>query len=191
MPDPRDEVAQAWLENDPGMVPPRDPTAGPRQMWQQGYASPQPTPQNQRVLGKGIGALMHGASEVLQIPDRMFEGARVERDPAATWQQVEQARRQQVEGATEAALNLLGTGAPLAATRPGATVGSSGGVLRGKPGGPHPGGIQVYHSSPHDFDKFDWSKLRTGEGANIYGSGVLFRREPGGERTGRAVLEAV
>lgn len=51
-------------------------------------------------------------------------------------------------------------------------------LLKGKPGGPHPGGIHVYHSSPHDFDKFDWSKLRTGEGANMYGSGFYFAENP-------------
>jgi hypothetical protein len=36
----------------------------------------------------------------------------------------------------------------------------------------------VYHSSPHDFDKFDLSKLRTGEGANTYGSGFYFAENP-------------
>jgi len=177
MADPRDELAYADLANEPGLLPPRDPTAAARAMWQQRYASPEPTSENQRALGKGIGALVHGASEALQIPDRMFEGVRVERDPAATWQQVEQARRQQVGGATEAALNLLGTGAPLAAGR-GATVGSSGGVLRGKLGGPWEGGIRAYHSSPHDFDRFDWSKLRTGEGANSYGAGFYAAENP-------------
>jgi hypothetical protein len=51
-------------------------------------------------------------------------------------------------------------------------------ILGGKVGGPTPTGIHVYHSSPHDFDKFDLSKLRSGEGANIYGSGFYFAENP-------------
>jgi hypothetical protein len=51
-------------------------------------------------------------------------------------------------------------------------------VLAGKVGGPTPSGIHVYHSSPHDFDKFDLSKLRTGEGANVYGAGTYLAENP-------------
>ena len=51
-------------------------------------------------------------------------------------------------------------------------------LLRGKPGGPWEGGIRAYHSSPHDFDRFDWSKLRTGEGANTYGAGFYSAENP-------------
>ena len=51
-------------------------------------------------------------------------------------------------------------------------------VLGGKIGGPWEGGIRAYHSSPHDFDKFDWSKLRTGEGANTYGAGFYAAENP-------------
>jgi hypothetical protein len=57
-------------------------------------------------------------------------------------------------------------------------IGKTGGLLRGKPGGPWEGGIRVYHSSPHDFDRFDWSKLRTGEGANTYGAGFYAAENP-------------
>jgi hypothetical protein len=51
-------------------------------------------------------------------------------------------------------------------------------LLMGKPGGPWEGGIRAYHSSPHDFDRFDWSKLRTGEGANSYGAGFYAAENP-------------
>jgi len=51
-------------------------------------------------------------------------------------------------------------------------------LLMGKVGGPWEGGIRAYHSSPHDFDKFDWSKLRTGEGANTYGAGFYAAENP-------------
>jgi hypothetical protein len=35
-------------------------------------------------------------------------------------------------------------------------------------------GIKAYHGSPHDFDRFDMSKIGTGEGAQAYGHGLYF-----------------
>ena len=54
-------------------------------------------------------------------------------------------------------------------------------------------GIRAYHSSPHDFDKFDLSKIGTGEGAqSATGTWLYFAGEPCGEgRAGRAVLEPI
>lgn len=37
-----------------------------------------------------------------------------------------------------------------------------------------PDGIRAYHGSPHDFDKFDMSKIGTGEGAQAFGHGLYF-----------------
>jgi hypothetical protein len=34
--------------------------------------------------------------------------------------------------------------------------------------------IRAYHGSPHDFDKFDMSKIGTGEGAQTFGHGLYF-----------------
>jgi len=39
--------------------------------------------------------------------------------------------------------------------------------------------IRVYHGSPHKFDKFDLSKIGTGEGAQAYGHGGYFAESPG------------
>jgi len=39
-------------------------------------------------------------------------------------------------------------------------------------------GIDAYHSSPHKFDKFDISKIGTGQGAQSYGYGVYFAESP-------------
>jgi hypothetical protein len=39
-------------------------------------------------------------------------------------------------------------------------------------------GIRAYHSSPYDFDKFDLSKIGTGEGAQVYGHGLYFAENP-------------
>ena len=38
--------------------------------------------------------------------------------------------------------------------------------------------IRAYHSSPHDFDRFDLSKIGTGEGAQAYGHGLYFAENP-------------
>lgn len=37
-----------------------------------------------------------------------------------------------------------------------------------------PTGFRAYHGSPHDFDRFDLSKIGTGEGAQAYGNGLYF-----------------
>ena len=42
-----------------------------------------------------------------------------------------------------------------------------------------PPGIRAYHGSPHDFDKFDLSKIGTGEGAQAYGHGLYFAENEG------------
>lgn len=39
--------------------------------------------------------------------------------------------------------------------------------------------MTVYHGSPHDFDKFDMSKIGTGEGAQAYGHGLYVAEKPG------------
>jgi hypothetical protein len=44
-------------------------------------------------------------------------------------------------------------------------------------GAPRPG-IKAYHGSPHDFDRFDISKIGTGEGAQSYGHGLYFAENP-------------
>ena len=33
-------------------------------------------------------------------------------------------------------------------------------------------GIRAFHGSPHDFDRFDISRIGTGEGAQAYGHGT-------------------
>lgn len=42
-----------------------------------------------------------------------------------------------------------------------------------------PPGITAYHGSPHDFDRFDMSKIGTGEGAQAYGHGLYFAESEG------------
>lgn len=49
-------------------------------------------------------------------------------------------------------------------------------------------GIRAYHGSPHDFDKFDLSKVGTGEGAQVYGHGLYFAENPSVARSYRDEL---
>jgi hypothetical protein len=49
-------------------------------------------------------------------------------------------------------------------------------------------GIKAYHGSPHDFDRFDMSKIGTGEGAQAYGHGLYFAENEGVARNYRDAL---
>lgn len=42
----------------------------------------------------------------------------------------------------------------------------------------NPVGMTVWHGSPHLFEKFDLSKIGTGEGAQAYGKGLYFAENP-------------
>ncbi len=60
---------------------------------------------------------------------------------------------------------------------------ASGGMLAAEPPS-----ITAYHGSPHDFDKFDISKIGTGEGAQAYGHGLYFAGNEGVARSYRDAL---
>lgn len=49
-------------------------------------------------------------------------------------------------------------------------------------------GIRAYHGSPHDFDRFDISKIGSGEGAQSYGHGLYFAENEGVARAYREQL---
>lgn len=57
------------------------------------------------------------------------------------------------------------------------------------PAAPKPQGIKAYHGSPHDFDRFDISKIGTGEGNQAYGHGLYFAEAEGTAKQYRDVLE--
>lgn len=48
--------------------------------------------------------------------------------------------------------------------------------------------IRAYHGSPYDFDKFDASKIGTGEGAQAYGHGLYFA---GNENVARSYRDSL
>jgi hypothetical protein len=49
--------------------------------------------------------------------------------------------------------------------------------------------ITAYHGSPHDFDRFDSSKIGMGEGAQAYGHGLYFSENPDVARSYRDALK--
>jgi hypothetical protein len=49
-------------------------------------------------------------------------------------------------------------------------------------------GIRAFHGSPHRFDRFDMSRIGTGEGAQAYGHGLYFAENEGVARSYRATL---
>ena len=49
-------------------------------------------------------------------------------------------------------------------------------------------GIKAFHGSPHDFEKFDLSKIGTGEGAQAYGHGLYFAQDENVARSYRDTL---
>jgi hypothetical protein len=51
-------------------------------------------------------------------------------------------------------------------------------------------GIRAYHGSPHDFDRFDMSKIGTGEGAQAYGHGLYFAESEGVAKSYKESLKA-
>jgi len=51
--------------------------------------------------------------------------------------------------------------------------------------------IRAYHGSPHNFDRFDASKIGTGEGAQAYGHGLYFAGAEDVARTYRDISPAV
>ena len=55
-----------------------------------------------------------------------------------------------------------------------------GGVVASRLAPPPAGslGMNVFHGSPHKFDKFDMSKIGTGEGAQAYAHGLYFAEHP-------------
>lgn len=53
------------------------------------------------------------------------------------------------------------------------------------------GGIRAYHGSPYTFERFDMSKIGTGEGAQAYGRGLYFAESEGVARSYRDALSRV
>src|SRR5258705_5449124 len=103
-------------------------------------------------------AVSHGLGSLATLPKRAID---------ASMQDVQHLgdpdyQRQSIGPALETAMTMTG----------GAGVGpAEANTLRA--------GIKAYHGSPHDFDRFDASKIGTGEGAQSYGHGLYFAENEG------------
>ena len=106
-----------------------------------------------------------------------------------------QAGRLATGGSEDVAGDLAGVGAAVAPV-PGAGIGKALGkaAKAGVEGAEHAATghigdmIKAYHGSPHDFDRFDLSKIGTGEGAQAYGHGLYFAENEGVARDYRNKL---
>jgi hypothetical protein len=116
------------------------------------------SPHAQGKFNRIADALVGGLRDWIATPGRaMREGITTEQ--AADW-------------AAPTALGMIGA-SRFPGAAPAEAVGATGGRLV------QPEGIRAYHGSPHDFDKFDLSKIGTGEGAQAYGHGLYFAENPG------------
>jgi len=164
----------------PDLVPvdydPFAPTATPPNRLPPRFGTGEASPAFQRATDAAI----QGTVQRLTLPGRAAQG--VQPETPGMWSEEDEFRRQQLEGeaanwAPQQALNMLGSGTPFAQA---GAAGAAGGKLKsmtpveGNPFEP----IRAYHGSPYDFEKFDISKIGTGEGAQAYGHGLYFAENP-------------
>jgi len=125
-----------------------------------GVAPDGPTPYGSAVLQSLVNLGL--------APGRIAQGQRLEN--VGQYSDLDEAQRQVnldalMKGAPAIALTMVGTGSPFAAE---GALGAAGAK-----------GIRAYHGSPHDFERFDMSKIGSGEGAQAYGHGLYFAENPG------------
>ena len=119
------------------------------------------------AVEKAVPAAVKAGEEVAQAAGRLSQsGAPV---------QVTRALASDVPGVQQAATGMKGVGGSYAAP-----------AVKGGAGM----GIRAYHGSPHDFDRFDLSKIGTGEGAQAYGHGLYFAENPATAQTYKTMLGA-
>lgn len=152
--DPFDMAASlAAAGGDPLVPPPRNPMAPP-----QGLVD---------ALSGAVKKNLDWAS----VPGRVARG--VEPETPGQWSEEDEFRRQHLasspyEWGPQTAFGEVFW------PRTGANVGGSGFNVGSGAIIPPKQGIRAYHGSPHDFDRFDLSKIGTGEGAQSYGHGLYF-----------------
>jgi hypothetical protein len=117
---------------------------------------------------------LQGAGNVMAAPGQLAQSAP---QTPGMWSEEDQFRADAAQAgmvpwAGDMAMNMVG--APVA---PRGALGSGTGK-----------GIRAYHGSPHDFDRFDLSKIGTGEGAQAYGHGLYFAEK---EATAKSYRDAL
>jgi len=140
-----------------GLAAPPDPLIPP----------PYRAPGQDSTAAKIGAAILTGPLRAAMYPGKVWRGEAnpYEGDEATDW-------------ATGTALGMIARGA---SSTPAGALGIGGGrIVQPTPMGEiaAPQGIRAYHSSPHDFDRFDMSKVGAGEGAQVYGHGLYFAENP-------------
>lgn len=146
------------------------------------------------VLTGMLAQPVSGLAGLLAMPGGSDIAARAVRktQDALTYQPRSQTGQNQMQALgrlmqpVENAMNAVGdagyavggpVGGALARVLPEAALLGRPAVPRGVPL-PREAGILAYHGSPYKFDKFDMSKIGTGEGAQAYGHGLYFAESP-------------
>jgi hypothetical protein len=107
------------------------------------------------AMGAGMASdIAHGAWDQIKKPGEALRG---EYDPSGG--RGVGASDEAVQWAANTALGALGGGTAFNVAPEGAIAAN---------------GIRAYHGSPHKFDKFDYTKIGSGEGAQAYGHGLYF-----------------
>ena len=142
------------------------------------FDAPEPTPTDRLPsrfgapnpeLGKKIvGGMAKGLVNQVMTPG--IAAQPIEPTTPGMWSDEDEARRIATENAAvdwapATALNMMRTGTQMT---PEGAVGTGGTNVP----------IRAYHGSPHDFERFDTSKIGTGEGAQSYGHGLYFAENP-------------
>jgi len=111
----------------------------------------------EKFVNPAVDAMGRGIAQQVATPGRLM-APNPWPEGSEQWHWYEDSKRNAAaKWAPEMAINMIGSPAAVGGL-PG-TVGS---------------GIKAYHGSPHDFDRFDLSKIGTGEGAQAYGHGLYF-----------------
>lgn len=113
-------------------LPPWAKTSDPIENLRRQQEAGQPLQPPGPILQGATAAGSHIVGDILQAPRNMVEGAQVQFSPGATPEQVEAAKQQQIKGAADIGMGLMGAGTTFAAARPGISAGLFGGRMSPK-----------------------------------------------------------
>lgn len=148
-----------------------------------------PPPRNPMAPPQGLADALQGAvkhnADWASLPGRVFQG--VQPQTPGQWSEEDEFRRQHLaqtaqEWGPQTAFSEVFW------PRTGTNVGGSGFNVGSGMIIPPKEGIRAYHGSPHDFERFDMSKIGTGEGAQAYGHGLYFAENPATAQSYRDTL---
>ena len=130
------------------------------------------------AIGRGLAQTVMAPGQLMQ-PNPYQPGGAQAGDPyaseLASWYD-DQRDKGAVDWGRDTAMQMAGPGLAV-----GAPVKAGEAILGAGP-------IRAYHGSPHDFDRFDLSKIGTGEGAQAYGHGLYFAENEGVAKSYRDAL---